>query len=89
MSYKKYHFALVFLLLSKKLLHDTDLEDKASFLLGDLIEIEKIAQYDVMVANQKAKKVYKSIENDEIVAPFPKRGLKAKWEIFKDYIFEP
>ncbi|OHY30150.1 hypothetical protein BI362_07510 [Streptococcus parauberis] len=89
MSYKRYHFALVFILVVEKLLKGTELEEKSSFLLGDLIEYQKIAKYDVFTANQKAIKIYQSIEVDEIVAPFPKRGLKAKWEIFKDYIFEP
>lgn len=86
MSYKRYHFALVFILVVIKLVKDTKIEEKASFLLGDLIELEKIAKYDVAVANQKALEIYKSIENDRLAAPYPLRGFKAKWQIIKDYI---
>ncbi len=89
MSYKRYHFALVFILVVEKLLKGTELEEKSSFLLGDLIEYQKIAKYDVFTANQKAMKIYQSIEDDKLQVPYPKRGWKAKWKIIKYYLFKP
>ncbi|MFH6651296.1 hypothetical protein P7J26_09390 [Streptococcus suis] len=71
MIYKRYHTALVFTLVLQNLLKNTELEEKALNLYGDILELEKVPKHQIKTAILYAKRIVKAFENGEIQPPSP------------------
>ena len=71
MIYKRYHTALVFILVLQHLLKDTKLEEKAFNLYADILELEQVPKHQIKSANLYTKRIVQAYDGGEILPPSP------------------